>query len=89
MACSSCAKRRAMAINNQPSLTMQRNQQLTQGNFLQLHYIGEDNAIIPTTLSHVGYGYRKYGELMYVAVVDYEAFEGVWVTQDEFSTINS
>lgn len=89
MACSSCAKRRAMAVHNQPPMVVQRTQQISQSDFLQLHYIGVDGAIIPSTFNHVQYGYRNYGDIMYVAKIDFETFPGVWMTQDEFSNLNT
>lgn len=88
MACSACGRRRQQgAITNSAPQGLQRNAQLSNGSFVQAHYVGEDDAPIPTLLSHVTYGKRKYGTLLWVAKIDYEATPELWKTPDEFAAI--
>jgi len=88
MACSKCGRSKTANIN-QNSLRIQSNEQLSGGSFLQLRYVGETGATLPTLLSHVSYGSRAYGDLMYVAQIDFETYPGIWMTQDDFSSISA
>lgn len=89
MACSRCGRNRTSGMSSSPAMKIQQNSSLSNTNFLQLHYVGESNVPIPTTLQHVTYGLKPYGLLMWVAKVDYETYPNIWKTPDEFANIST
>lgn len=75
--CTGCSKKRLNSINNAPQVHY-GTVALESIVFLELYYIGDENAIISTVLPNVTYGQRQYGEKMFVAQQDFLLHPELW-----------
>jgi len=91
--CAPCKHKQAMAAKRamQNSPTFQKIQAKTVQNvgFVELYYVGPENTTVPSIISNVSYGFKSYGEKMFVATLDYNEHPELWAENEPTNNINS